>query len=275
MTGVKARFQTMTRGFHAPDLINTGKVKSDYQSGKQKSHGERTGSAMGSVMSGEQSTHYIPLAPEQWQEKIRELKNVYVMKYPKIWQSLMYLMKYQDREDICERGTNKLLWKQCKIFINDDLFAKMGDFWPPGPKEDSYKSHEKLAFIQSCLNEYDINQVDDYSIALGKIYRWVNMAIDLRKEDVKQRRETKAMLDLERKEAIQRESERMEKRKVAFEEAKLAFEEKVELEWAMRKEQNDENENSQEEEDAEKEEDEKPEFDDEEWYAIFDDENPP
>ena len=197
MVGLKARFQTCTRGFHAPDLVNTGKVKSDYQSEK-KSHKERTGSAMGSVMSGEQSTHYIPLAPEQWQEKVRELKSVCVMKYPKIWQSLFYLMRYQDREDVCERGTNRLLWKQCKMFINDDLFAKMGDFWPPGPKEDQYKAHEQLKFIQGCLNEYDLKDVEDYSIALGKIYRWISLAIELRKEDVRQRRETKAILDQER-----------------------------------------------------------------------------
>jgi len=45
------------------------------------------------------------------------------------------------------------------------------------------------------LKDYDINAVEDYSIALGKILRWINMAIELRIEDVKQRRATKTVLE--------------------------------------------------------------------------------
>jgi hypothetical protein len=96
------------------------------------------------------------------------------------------------------------------------------------------------------------------------------MAIELRVEDVKQRRDMKALLEQERQDAIAREEDRQDKRRIAYEEAKAAFEEKVELEWAMRKEQEEEN-----EDEAPDDEDEKPEFDGEEWYAHFDDEFPP
>lgn len=57
---------------------------------------------------------YIPLAPEQWQDKIIEFNHLYVMKYAKILQCLFYLLRYKTREEICERGTNKISWKMAK-----------------------------------------------------------------------------------------------------------------------------------------------------------------
>ena len=99
---------------------------------------------MGSVASGvegDKSFNYIALAPEQWQEKVRDFKNIFVLKYSKIIQCLFYLLKFREREDICERGTNKLKWKKAKIFLNDDLFNKMADFWPLGEKDDNYKEY--------------------------------------------------------------------------------------------------------------------------------------
>ena len=36
-----------------------------------------------------------------------------VIKYPRIWQSLFYLLK-TTKEEICEIGTNKLKWKIAK-----------------------------------------------------------------------------------------------------------------------------------------------------------------
>jgi hypothetical protein len=49
----------------------------------------------------------------------------------------------------------------------------MGDFWPPGPKNKKYLDYEKLQFVQNCFSSYDMQAVDDYSIALGKILRWI------------------------------------------------------------------------------------------------------
>ena len=111
----------------------------------------------------------------------------------------MYLLRYQIRDDICERGTNKLSWKKAKIYVNDDLFVRMADYWPPGPKEDEYQEYEKLQFIKNCISGYKEEEVNDYSTALGKVLQWVNCAIDVRIEDVKQRRAQFATLEAERK----------------------------------------------------------------------------
>ena len=97
----------------------------------------------------------------------------------------MYLLRYQTRDEICERGTNKLMWKKAKLYVNDDLFVRMADYWPPGPKEDDYQEYEKLRFVKMCVSGYKEEDVFDYSSALGKILQWVNCSIAVRMEDVK------------------------------------------------------------------------------------------
>lgn len=113
--------------------------------------GDRVPSAMGSHASARDDKsavgQYFPLVPEQWKEKIRDFKNVYVVKYSRIWQAVFYILKYRERQFICERDTNCLHWKKAKQYLNDDFFAKIGDYWPIGPKEDSFKEYEKMKFI--------------------------------------------------------------------------------------------------------------------------------
>jgi hypothetical protein len=80
---------------------------------------------------------YTPLVPEQWKEKIRDFRQVYVIKFPRIWQALFYILKFQGRDYICERDTNKLSWKKAKVFLNnEDIFQKLSEYWPFGAKEE-------------------------------------------------------------------------------------------------------------------------------------------
>jgi hypothetical protein len=155
------------------------------------------------------------------------------------------------------------------MFLSEDLFLKMADFWPPGPKDEDFKSYEKIKFIQSNIAGINEEAVDEFSTALGKVLRWIQLALELRIEDVKQRRQLKKHLGIERKEAQEKEKERMDKRKAAYDEAIAAFTEKVEAEWTAKKEAA-----AEAEEEAPDEED-KPEFDSDEWYAVFDEENFP
>ena len=114
-----------------------------------------------------------------------EFRNLSTIKFPRIFQSIFYLLKYRERQYVCERETNKLLWKKAKLNITDDFFQKLGDYWPIGPKEDSYKEYEKFAFIQKNIADYNEEAVDEYSCALGKLYRWMKLAIETRIENVK------------------------------------------------------------------------------------------
>ena len=144
----------MTKGFYAPDLAAAHRTKLErLEKDKLRSaNGDRAASAMGSVhskggagggddVSGAGALPYFPLAPEQWKESVIALRQLSVMKYQKVLQCLFYLLKYQDREAICERGTNKLSWKKAKNLLTDDLLSKMAEYWPPGPKEEEYREY--------------------------------------------------------------------------------------------------------------------------------------
>lgn len=158
-----------------------------------------------------------------------------MVKFGRIFQGLFYLLKFRERSQLCEPGTNKLGWKKAKKFVSEELFGKMGDYWPIGPKEENYKEYEKLQFIKDNLEGIKEEEVDEYSVALGKLYRWVLLALEVRYEDVKLRRANKARLRDEREAAIKADKERMEKRQAAFEEQKGAHDAKTQDEMDARK----------------------------------------
>ena len=202
------------------------------------------------------------------------MQNLHVIKFRRIFQSLFYFLKFREREDISFTNTNRLEWKKCRKLLEknakdqDDLFHSIGSYWPFAPKEDEYKEYQKLAFVSDNIMNINEEQVDDYSIALGQLFRWLKQAVDLRIENVKQRRAQKAKLSDERQEAIDRENERVERRDEELEKAKEAFADAV----AQQKAEKAKDKGSDEEE-AEEEED--PEFEEENFLLKFDDDNPP
>ena len=76
-------------------------------------------------------------------------------------------------------------WKKTKAFLNDDFFSKLGDYYPIGPKEDAFKEYEKIKFVQKNLEGVNEEQLEEYSVALLKLYKWLLLAIEVRIEDVK------------------------------------------------------------------------------------------
>jgi hypothetical protein len=141
----------------------------------------------------------------------------------------------------------------------------MNQYWPIGPKEAEFKEYQKLKFIQSNVEAINEEDVDEYSMSLGKLYRWLLMALELRIEDVTNRKRAKDKEREFRADAIEREAERMERYETALAEEKEAYESKIEAERAAREEQ----------EDAEDEEADEADFDEENFKNNFDDENPP
>jgi hypothetical protein len=93
MVSLKTKYQALSRTFYAPELAASKKRDSDGKDGVKSGDGDR--SQKGSATSQhEEGYNYIPLAPEQWQDKILELKSIYVLKYPKIVQVLFYFLQY-------------------------------------------------------------------------------------------------------------------------------------------------------------------------------------
>lgn len=131
-----------------------------------------------------------------WQSKCVELNELHIVKYRRIFQSIVYLLRYQPREVICEKDTNSLEWKKTGPFFRinledpdaDHLYKGLTQYNPFGPKEDEYKEYQKIHFIRENVADIDPEVVDEYSVTVGKLYRWLLLAIELRIEDVKIRR---------------------------------------------------------------------------------------
>ena len=124
------------------------------------------------------------------------------------------------REQICERDTNALDFKKIKSMIDDELFIAMSNYNAFGPREDEFKEYQKLSFLQRNIDSMEEEKVDEYSVILGRIHRWITQAIDLRIEDVRNRRDTIAVLKFERDQALADDQARTEKREAALEDKK-------------------------------------------------------
>lgn len=102
-------------------------------------------------------------------------------------QSLFYFLLYT-REDICEKNTNKFFWKRAKMLLNDDFLDRLVDYTALGPKEDYRPRYTTLNFIERNLDNISPDDVDSYHLTLGKLYRWLLLAIKTRKEDIIRRK---------------------------------------------------------------------------------------
>jgi len=93
---------------------------------------DRTGTPNTSqIGGGDQDEKYIPLVPEHWKQPLLDIKELNIMKMPRILQALFYTLSYT-REEICECDTNKLDFKRVKSLINEDLFERMATYNPFG-----------------------------------------------------------------------------------------------------------------------------------------------
>lgn len=81
-----------------------------------------------------------------------------------------------------------------------------------------FKEYQKLSFLKRTIESIEEEKVDEYSVILGRIHRWVAQALDLRTEDVRNRRDTVAVLKHEREQAVTEDKHRSEKREAALEE---------------------------------------------------------
>lgn len=84
--------------------------------------------------------NYTPLAAEYWKQPFLDMKDLHVIKMPRVLQVLFYMLGFE-REDICERDTNKLDFKKASAFIGDDLFKRMAQYNPLGQRQQEFKEY--------------------------------------------------------------------------------------------------------------------------------------
>lgn len=144
------------------------------------------------------------------QKALSNFFNFTVIKYPRIWQSLFYILKIP-REEICEDGTNKLKWKSAKKWLkpNTKLWDMMAEYEGSGSKDDQYTDYQMVPFIEKNVESITVEDVNPYNqVVAGRIISWVLNAIRLRKGDITRRKSLfRRSIEL-REEAIQKEAAR-------------------------------------------------------------------
>lgn len=104
-------------------------------------------------------------------------------------QSIFYFLQYK-REQICERGTNKFFWKIAKTHFNKpEFFDRLVDFNALGAKEEAHMPrYQTINFIERNIEGINPDEVDAYNMTLGKLFKWLQLAIKTRKEDIIRRK---------------------------------------------------------------------------------------
>jgi hypothetical protein len=116
-----------------------------------------------------------------------ELRDFNVIKMGRIMQSLFYLLGY-DRDEICEKGSNKFFWKKAKTLINDEFINRLINYTAMGEKNQVYYGYKTLNFIERNIDGIATEDVDMYNLTLGKLYKWLLLAIKTRKDDIIRRK---------------------------------------------------------------------------------------
>jgi len=106
---------------------------------------------------------------------------------PLILQALFFLNKIE-REKICETGTNKLSWKKAKELLVTVLPTEMATYKVFGEKKDEYRPYMRINYVEGIIAPYTQEEVDQYHPGLGKLFKWLKMAISTRKQDVIRRK---------------------------------------------------------------------------------------
>lgn len=169
------------------------------------------------------------MAPEQWKKPFLDLRQLSLIKNPRVLQTLFYLLGYL-RDQICERGTNSLDFKMAKELINEQLFQKLAAYNPVGSRDGEFKDYQKMSFLKRNLSELEDDKVEDFALVMSKILKWIQLVLDIRCEDVVRRRDAVEVAKQERENAIKADNARKEKYEKERDEKKQAFDEAVQAE---------------------------------------------
>lgn len=109
---------------------------------------------------------------EDWKRNLMELKQFNVIKMGRVLQSLLYLLGYE-RERICEKNSNKFFWKYAKQYIDENFVNRLIGYKVMGPKDGKYPGYMTLNFIERNLEGILPEDVDQYNLTLGKLFKWL------------------------------------------------------------------------------------------------------
>lgn len=108
-----------------------------------------------------------------------------------------------------------------------------------GPKEDDFEKYQTMNFLERNVEGIQSEEVDAYNLTLGKLFKWVTLALKTRKEDIVRRKALNLRAQDQRTQIQDAIQAREVKRGQDVQEAEDKFKEehKDEIEAALRYEQ--------------------------------------
>lgn len=118
---------------------------------------------------------------------LTNIRSFRVLKMTQIIQGLFFLNKFE-RDDICEPKTNKMSWKKAKELLEKQLPERMVNYKVYGEKTDDFKAYQTINYVEGIIAPFTQDEVDGYHGDMGKLFKWLKMAIDTRKQDIVRRK---------------------------------------------------------------------------------------
>jgi len=118
---------------------------------------------------------------------LTNLKSFRVLKMLPIIQALFFLNKFT-RDQICEPKTNKMSWKKAKELLEQKLPMRMKEYKTFGEKRDEFKAYQCINYIEKLVEPFTQEETDAYHAGLGRLFKWLKMAVNTRKQDIVRRK---------------------------------------------------------------------------------------
>lgn len=135
------------------------------------------------------------------------LKEFRILKFPVILQNILYLLSHK-RAEINLPNTHLLNWKYVRTLIKPELLSSIIAYNHRGPKPNQVEKYALVNRILSKVEKIDQDQVDQYNLYYGRLFKWLKTTCKLRKLDIEIRR-----ANIEKKKAL-RESKIEEANKI-------------------------------------------------------------
>lgn len=128
------------------------------------------------------------LATKEIQDWVFHLTKYRVVKYLAVFQAVWYLLG-RTKEELNLPRTNLLDWKNAKNLINESFFAEILAYEHRGAKPNEVKNYAKVNHLLKKIEKLNGEEIDNYNLGLGRIFRWLQMSLKLRKMNIEIRRD--------------------------------------------------------------------------------------
>ena len=157
-----------------------------------------------------------------------------VLKHARVFQLAFYYFGIR-KERLVERGTNRIQWKRAKQLLDHSFQTYIREVSPCGPKALEPPPYAMTTKLLADVERINVDEVQQYSLALGLLLRFLQTCLKLRQLDVAYRRAIYFRKRDERERAIQtanelaqRKADRLREARDAHEKAQTELEEGAE-----------------------------------------------